>query len=184
MDFDSHTSGMVAAAVGAVNLLTPGHARGRAFEPDSSDEELAALLHTRAPGVSEEDITALTEYAGRLRTVFEAVDEGQIDDACETTNQLLRETHAIPVLTRHDGEPWHLHFHAPDTDWARSWAAPMATAIAVVLGNPMHDRLGVCTAAACDRVFVDTSRNGTKRFCSTTCQNRVKTAAFRARQKN
>jgi predicted RNA-binding Zn ribbon-like protein len=30
-------------------------------------------------------------------------------------------------------------------------------------------------------VYVDTSRNGTRRFCSTTCQNRVKTAAFRSR---
>jgi predicted RNA-binding Zn ribbon-like protein len=184
VDFDSHASDVVAAAVGAVNLLTPGHARGREFEPGSSDDELHALLRTREPGVSEEDMTALTAYAGKLRTVFEAVDEGQIDDACETTNQLLRETHAIPVLARHDGEPWHLHFHAPDADWARSWAASMATGLAVVLGNPMYDRLGVCTAAACDRVFVDTSRNGTKRFCSTTCQNRVKTAAFRARKRN
>ncbi|WP_456236959.1 CGNR zinc finger domain-containing protein [Actinomadura physcomitrii] len=32
-----------------------------------------------------------------------------------------------------------------------------------------------------DRVYVDTSRNGKRRFCSTACQNRVKTAAFRAR---
>jgi predicted RNA-binding Zn ribbon-like protein len=35
----------------------------------------------------------------------------------------------------------------------------------------------------CDRVFVDVSRNGTKRFCSTACQNRPKAAAFRARQR-
>jgi predicted RNA-binding Zn ribbon-like protein len=34
----------------------------------------------------------------------------------------------------------------------------------------------------CDRVFVDVSRNGTRRFCSETCQNRVKVAAHRARQ--
>ena len=30
---------------------------------------------------------------------------------------------------------------------------------------------------------VDVSRNGTRRFCSTACQNRVKAAAFRERQK-
>jgi predicted RNA-binding Zn ribbon-like protein len=46
----------------------------------------------------------------------------------------------------------------------------------------MYDRLGVCTAALCDRVYVDNSRSGTRRFCSTSCQNRVKAAAFRARQ--
>jgi predicted RNA-binding Zn ribbon-like protein len=30
-------------------------------------------------------------------------------------------------------------------------------------------------------VYVDTSRNGSKRFCSTACQNRVKAATFRER---
>ena len=44
------------------------------------------------------------------------------------------------------------------------------------------DRLGVCSAPECDRVFVDVSRNGTRRFCSTACQNRVKAAAHRARR--
>jgi predicted RNA-binding Zn ribbon-like protein len=30
-------------------------------------------------------------------------------------------------------------------------------------------------------VFIDVSKNGSRRFCSTTCQNRVKAAAFRGR---
>ncbi|GAB3903295.1 hypothetical protein GCM10029964_095020 [Kibdelosporangium lantanae] len=115
-----------------------------------------------------------------LRAVFESAD---IDEACTRVNALLRETAAAPVLIRHDGEPWHLHFHAPDASWARGWVAPMATALAVVLGNPAYDRLGVCTAPACDRVYVDVSRNGTKKFCSTACQNRVKAATFRARHR-
>ncbi len=52
----------------------------------------------------------------------------------------------------------------------------------MVLGSELHGRLGVCTAARCDRVYVDLSRNGTRRFCSTACQNRNKAAAFRARR--
>ena len=32
-----------------------------------------------------------------------------------------------------------------------------------------------------DRVYLDASKNGTRRFCSTACQNRVKAAAHRAR---
>lgn len=47
--------------------------------------------------------------------------------------------------------------------------------------SDLAGRLGVCTAERCDRVYVDTSKNGTRRFCSTACQNRVKAAAFRAR---
>ena len=47
----------------------------------------------------------------------------------------------------------------------------------------MAGRLGVCAAERCDRVYVDLSRNGAKRFCSTACQNRAKAAAFRVRSR-
>lgn len=186
VDFDSHTSGVVAAAVDVVNLLTPGAARGKNYPATGVDGRVPEILRSRSARARTPTVTDLDElrsYAARLRQVFVAVDAGDIDTACERTNALLTETGAVPMLARHDDEPWHLHFHTADADWARSWAAPMATGLAVVLGNPMYDRLGVCTAQACDRVFVDTSRNGTKRFCSTACQNRVKAAAFRARQR-
>jgi len=72
---------------------------------------------------------------------------------------------------------------AEATDLAvQGCAAGCATGLAVVLGTDMYKRLGVCTASRCDRVYVDVSRNGTRRFCSTACQNRVKAAAFRARR--
>jgi hypothetical protein len=175
VNFDSHTSGVVTKTVEAVNTLTPGHAQGREYPtPDLREFDPTANL---------DDLRELSTYALDLRAVFEAVDAGDIDAACTRVNTLLRETNAAPVLIRHDDEPWHLHFHAPGVSWARGWVAPMATALAVVLGNPVHDRLGVCTAPACDRVYVDVSRNGTKRFCSTACQNRVKAATFRARHR-
>jgi predicted RNA-binding Zn ribbon-like protein len=46
----------------------------------------------------------------------------------------------------------------------------------------MADRVGTCASDDCERAFFDSSRNGSRRFCSTTCQNRVKAAAFRRRQ--
>jgi predicted RNA-binding Zn ribbon-like protein len=51
----------------------------------------------------------------------------------------------------------------------------------MAIGSDFAGRLGVCSAERCDRVYVDTSRNSRRRFCSTACQNRVKAAAFRAR---
>lgn len=175
----------MAHAVHAVNLLTPGDALGREYPATDPGDELRAVFPPRKGDrrVSDQDIAQLQEYAPRLRAVFAAVDAGRIDDACDLVNALLKDTAAVPVLARHDGEPWHLHFHTTDAGWARGWAAAMATGLAVVLGNPVYDRLGVCTAPVCDRVFVDTSRNGTRRFCSTACQNRVKAAAFRARRR-
>lgn len=187
VEFDSHMSDVVAMAIGAVNVLTPGWQRGRAYAGSRRPEDLADVLVTRVGsshrGPDGDDLAQLRGYTDRMYAVFAAIEAGDADTACATVNELMADTLAAPVLSRHGDQPWHLHFHAPDASWARSWAASMATALAIVLGNPMSDRLGVCSAPQCDRVFVDTSRNGARRFCSTACQNRVKAAAFRARRR-
>ncbi|MCO1655124.1 CGNR zinc finger domain-containing protein [Pseudonocardia sp. S2-4] len=124
----------------------------------------------------------LAGWAARMRAVVQHVDAGDLDAACARLNEVLRDAEAVPTLTRHDGEGWHLHFHRPDAATAAGWAAGMATGLAIVLGGPAVERLGLCRAPRCDRAYLDTSRNGTRRFCSTACQNRVKAAAFRARR--
>ena len=43
------------------------------------------------------------------------------------------------------------------------------------------DRLRVCAASDCEDVYVDVSKNGSRRFCSTRCSNRTNTAAYRER---
>jgi hypothetical protein len=183
VDFNSHTDTVVQVAVGLVNLLTPGWRRGREYEPPSGDERTEAVTDVLRSGggraaPSWEEAASLSFVAAELRAVFTASD---VDEAVGLVNALLERTGARPVLRRHDGEPWHLHFHGLDQTLVTGWAAGCATGLAVVLGSELYDRLGVCTAPRCDRVYVDTSRNGTRRYCSTSCQNRVKTAAFRAR---
>jgi predicted RNA-binding Zn ribbon-like protein len=187
VEFDSHTSDVVEYAVTLVNDVTPGERRGRPF-PAPTGEALVAAVRDAVPRArtpdlpSPADAAELARWAGRLRAVVALVDAGDVDSACVALNAVMREAGALPTLARHDGEPWHLHFHSADASWAVGWAASMATGLAIVLGNAAVDRLGLCTAPACDRVYVDVSRNGTRRFCSTACQNRVKAAAFRARR--
>jgi predicted RNA-binding Zn ribbon-like protein len=45
------------------------------------------------------------------------------------------------------------------------------------------DRLGVCSAAPCTDVFVDTSPNRSRRYCSDRCSSRANVAAYRARKR-
>jgi predicted RNA-binding Zn ribbon-like protein len=185
VDFDSHTSDVVGHAVRLINEVTPGERHGRAFPgpPGLVAAVRDVMPPSRSPGhPTEEDAIELAEWAAQLREVVALVDAGDVDSACLTLNSIMRATGAVPTLTRHDGEPWHLHFHGAAATWSVSWAASMATALAVVLGNAAVERLGICNASTCDRVYVDVSRNGTRRFCSTSCQNRVKAAAFRARR--
>lgn len=177
----------MAVAVSLVNVLTPGEAHGREYlPPDQGDlpGAVAGVLRAarREPGrVPPGDAVGLADFAPELRMVFTAVAGGDVDAAARQVNRLIARTGAQPQLDNHDGQGWHLHFHGADEGLAAGWAAGCATGLAVVLGTDDRGRLGVCTAPRCDRVYVDTSRNGSRRFCSTTCQNRVKTAAFRSR---
>jgi predicted RNA-binding Zn ribbon-like protein len=188
VNFNSHTDTVVRVAVALVNLLTDGEDRSRKYLPPAGAERAARLNALFASvgsrtAVTEAEAEAFIPVAAALRAVFTAVAAGDIDDAADRINRMLAATGAHPVLRRHDGEPWHIHFHSADeTSRAAGWAAGCATGLAIVLGGELYDRLGVCTAPHCDRVYVDTSRNGSRRFCSTACQNRVKAAAFRERR--
>jgi predicted RNA-binding Zn ribbon-like protein len=185
VNFNSHTDAVVRMAVALVNLLTEGEERGRPYLPPLGAERAARLnaLFEAARSRSratQADAAAFGDVAAQFRAVFAAVTAGDVDDAARRLNAMLKATGAHPCLERHDGEPWHIHFHAADdSSLVEGWAAGCATGLAVVLGGEHYDRLGVCTAAHCDRVYVDVSRNNSRRFCSTACQNRVKAAAFR-----
>lgn len=185
MNFNSHTDAVVRMAVELVNLLTEGDERGRTYLPPAGAERAARLNALFAAARSRTRVTAAEAEdfggaAARLRGVFTAIAAGDIDHAARQVNDMLKVTGAHPALERHDGEAWHIHFHAADEQSkVTGWAAGCATGLAIVIGGEHCDRLGVCTAPHCDRVYVDTSRNGSKRYCSTACQNRVKAAAFR-----
>ena len=154
MNFNSHTDVVVRVAVDLVNLLTPGEERGRRYAPPEADERTAAVgAVLRGAGGREatwEEAASLCFVAAELRGVFEAVSTGAVDEAAGQVNALLVRTGARPELERHDGEPWHLHFHAADRSLPNGWAAGCATGLAVVLGGDLYDRLGVCTAPQCD----------------------------------
>lgn len=103
------------------------------------------------------------------------------DRAVAEINAMLRESAALPQLRRHDGFDWHLHateFDAPLVDRVQT---EIAMALVDVVRSDAWDRLRLCAADDCDGLLVDLSRNGSKRYCSVRCSNRVNTMAFRAR---
>jgi len=177
---------VLAAAVEYVNRLTPGYFGGAPFaapcdEPQAVADALAAIGYPQEL-VRRNDARRLVELAGRMRIVFEAAHAGDLDRAATEINALLLDTNARPQLDRGKGRPWSLHFHGPDEQLANGWSAGCAAGLALAVGSDLAGRLGVCAAPQCDRVFVDVSRNGQRRFCSPQCQSRVKAAAHRARK--
>ena len=77
----------------------------------------------------------------------------------------------------------HLHFEPTDASPARWLGAVTAMGLSVALIEGGLARLGTCSSTTCDDVFVDTSRNRSRRHCSDTCTTRENVAAYRARQK-
>jgi predicted RNA-binding Zn ribbon-like protein len=187
VNFNSHYDAPVRLAATIANALTQGETGGRPYPlpvGEARREAAAGALRSIAPDVGRitlAEANAFAALAATLRGVFTAVAAGDPDTAVRAVNQTLRNAKAQPYLTRHDGQPWHLHHRGTAGGVAAEWAGVCAAGLAVVLGSDARNRLGLCTAPRCDRVYVDTSHNGSRRFCSTTCQNRVKTAAYRAR---
>jgi predicted RNA-binding Zn ribbon-like protein len=117
-----------------------------------------------------------------LRPLLARVWELSVDDAVILVNDLLREARALPQLVKHDGWGYHLHATSPDAPLADRLAVEAAMAFTDVIRSGELERLRRCAAADCDNVHVDLSKNRSRRFCGTTCANRVNVAAYRSRQ--
>lgn len=186
--FDSHVTGRIGVAAALVNALATTHASGRPSASGAHQREIKARAEealrqasARQTEIDVDEAAGLQRLARRLRDVFAALDDGRDDDAAAALNALLAQSGARPHLRRDSPASWHLHFHPPDADFVQGWTAGCATGLAHILGSEHATRLGTCAAPVCERVFLDTSRNGSRRYCSTACQNRVKAAAHRAR---
>ena len=179
---------MTEQACKLVNALTPGHDGTRTVEPPPSERRAQVVrdLLTRPdykPQVGEAAAEGMVALAESLRVVFEAAADSDLDTAATMVNSLLREMGAVPQLDRARGGGWALHFHGRESDLVVGWGAGIAAGLALAIGSDLAGRLGVCRADPCDRVFVDSSKNAGRRFCSTRCQSRMKAAAHRARAK-
>lgn len=187
VNFDSHVLALLTVAVRLVNELTPGQVGARTVEVPLGRSRVGVVAEAlsgsgRRPRVTQDEADRFVGTAADLRAVFESADEGHLDGAAARVNALLATTQARPQLDKFPDGRWSLHFHGADDSLVVGWAAGCASALALALGSDLAGRLGVCDAPSCDRVYVDESKNGTRRFCSARCQSRVKAAAHRSRQ--
>src|SRR5882757_1748744 len=177
MEFIGYRSDSLGLAVDLVNGLRAA--------PDVADrpelpELLAAhgyLIDVRWTPLADAE---LWTWAGRLAEVFASV---EIDMAAALINELLADAEVTPHLTSHSGKPWHLHYSRPTAGVLARARATTAFALATLVSEYEMERHGICAAAGCTRVYADTSRNASRRYCSSACANRSAVAAHRARRR-
>ncbi|MFC9917864.1 CGNR zinc finger domain-containing protein [Agromyces binzhouensis] len=125
----------------------------------------------------ERELDEVRAVRGRLREIWTL----ERDPMAGAVNAILEEAHAIPRLVRHDELDWHIHAVSQDRPLAERMLVEAAMALVDVIRADGIDRLARCQADDCTGVFVDLSKNASKRYCSTRCGNRMATRAYRAR---
>jgi predicted RNA-binding Zn ribbon-like protein len=181
--FDSDENAGAVIAVDLVNALALDHAFGRRVAPADPGPSIRRILAVDPtwPPLRRRDVPGLVTLATRLRDVFRRLHVDDVDAAAAQLNVLLAAHPAHPHLAKDDGH-WRVHHHPVDAALVPMATAICAEAMARLVGAGAAGRLGTCDSDDCDRVFLDGSKNASRRFCSTTCQNRVKATAFRRRQ--
>jgi len=183
VDFSHYGDQPVRTAVDLVNTFNIVTGEERLSTP----EDVAAFLEehgtdewSRADWVaSESDLHEVRALRARLRQVFWSANA---TSAAEIVNVILLEVGAVPRVSTH-GKGAHLHFEPLDASPARWLGSVTAMGLSVALIEGGYERLGVCESSTCDDVFVDTSRNRSRRHCSDTCTTRENVAAYRARRR-
>ncbi len=184
MDFSHYTDEPVEFAAALVN--TDQRTVGGEDELTDLDGLLvflsryAELWEGETENPSRRHVKQIQDLREEIRQVFHAEDE---ETAVHLLNQLLDRSRAMPRISLHGDSP-HFHFETNRGSLPDWLAAVAAMGLATVLIDHGVGRFGVCDAQSCRDVYIDTSRNRSRRHCSTTCSTREHVAAHRRRKRS
>ncbi len=125
----------------------------------------------------EDDLVALREVRGALRRAYEA---RHGEGGAAALNTLLATATAEPAVAPTFEVTWRVDDQLP-------LAVRLGTEATLGLANALRefgpDRVKECAADPCQLLFIDRSRNRSRRFCDERCANRYHVAKFRDRQR-
>lgn len=179
MDFSHYTTKPVELAVALVN--TKGITKEDLADPGQLLQfldEYRSLWEGVAKPPKKSDLPEIQALRAPMREIFESGDE---HIAAGLINTMLETYGASPRLSTHSGSP-HFHFEPLDTSIVTWLGTVTAMGLASVLVECGVERFGVCDSGTCIDVYIDTSRNRSRRHCSNTCSTREAVAAYRKRQ--
>jgi predicted RNA-binding Zn ribbon-like protein len=176
MDYDTYGSNAVELAIDLANAERGSQTWTGDFLR-SHDEWFTTAASLE---LTPEESARVAETADLIRAVAVA---GSQEEVIAGLNDLLAHASPQPYATDHDGD-LHLHYASPEAPALELLVTTVAMGLSHVVAQHGWQRLGICTAEGCDHVYVDTSRNASRRYCSNTCASRSTVAAYRARQKS
>ena len=115
--------------------------------------------------VTRRDLAVLQHLRAEFIAMFTSAATGDDKAAVTRLNDLLLQFPIQPELTSHDDQRWHVHLASHGTA-ADQFAAGAIIGVALTVSLYGVSRLGICAIAACPRVFIDSSPNKSRRYCT------------------
>jgi len=158
------------------------------------DETAVSILQERARRFPEDSMRAFTEARSFRETLTALIDAGkglnasQVEPTTfapllERFASLRQRAHAFERLSWEDGRliaTPRRELELLDHPWLM-----LVRDAEVLLFSPSAAKIRICAAQGCGWVYVDSSKNGTRRWCSMkNCGNREKARRFSRRQKD
>jgi predicted RNA-binding Zn ribbon-like protein len=173
------------AMTGCVELINTGRSDGEELVKVADLQEMADRYAFAGVRGKAADLARVRDYRARLDAIVTNCETGDEAAAIEQINDLLSQAGASPQIAAHDGRGPHLHVSRPTAPLADRMAAHFAMGLAWLVVAGEAGRIRSCESPACSAVFVDFSKNRSRRYCdSRTCGNRLHVAAYRARKQN
>lgn len=127
--------------------------------------------------VREGDLREVRQLRDQIRAVFHS---RSVPMAVKRVNQIISRSKAVPFVGLHGSGP-HMHV-APARPTPATWlGSTIGMGLADLVVRYGTDRFGVCSADDCRDVFIDVSRNHSRKHCSARCTNREGVRSYRRR---
>jgi predicted RNA-binding Zn ribbon-like protein len=135
-------------------------------------------------GVKEEELLAARQLRDELREIFMWIESGEVrGKIVDAINVML--SGAVVSVRAENNDGWHLEYSPADRSPIISkLAVKMGIGLTLALQQHGPERLKMCKAQPCEEVFIDLSKNKSRRFCGERCANRYNVANFRERQRS
>lgn len=128
---------------------------------------------------AEADLDAVRTLRDQLRAAWTGDD---MNITIEILNGLLSTVRVTLHLQVDEMTYYSLYMVDPTLPLMDRLAFETALGISEAIQTYGFDQIRACAAEPCQDVFIDTSRNHSRRFCSDRCANRYNIQAYRARQ--
>jgi predicted RNA-binding Zn ribbon-like protein len=129
--------------------------------------------------LTDGDLEDVRDFRTQVRALWTAAAHPFLVDAL---NQYLVQSPVMLELSTDTKNSLHLNFNiSPTLRGIEELKAKSILGLVTVLEHYGLERMGACAADPCQDVYIDVSRNRSRRFCSERCANRYNIAAYRER---